>query len=281
MGKSPTYFLSASLVLLTFFSCSEREWYKKELTVEQQKQYGPQLRGGRGYYYQGSVPEQFQLDESFKMDSTDADLWREFGTSRVKRGILDEMYYFYGEAVKRKPEKWAGFRGYLYLYFYRDYYRAIADFDYGDELRGEVDFSQGQSHDYMRGLCHYGLKDYPTALASLNKYIDKVVSEEGEEWVDVYAYLYKGLTLIKLERLDEAVVEFDNALKYYKNLSDCFYHKARIYVARGQFDLALEQLRKAEQYHKEGYYHQRPYVEVQEQVYIQDIQKLIREISTS
>lgn len=245
------------------------------------KQYGPQLRGGRAYYYQGSVPEQFQLDESFKMDSTDADLWREFGTSRVKRGIPDEMYYYYGEAVKRKPEKWAGFRGYLYLYFYRDYYRAIEDFNYADEIRGEVDFSQGQSHDYMRGICYYGLADYQAANESLDKYINKVVQEEGEEWVDVYALLYKGLALIKLERLDEAMTAFDKALKYYKNLSDCFYHKARIYVARGQFDLAMEQLILAEQYHQEGYYHQRPYVEVLEQVYVQDIRKLMREISTS
>lgn len=281
MEKSQIYFLSILLSLLTLSSCAEREWYKKEFSEEVKKQYGPQLRGGRVNYYQGSVPEQFQLDESMMMDSTDADLWRELGTARVKRGIADEMYYFYGEAVKRKPEKWAGFRGYLYLYFYRDYYRAIADFDLGDEVSGEVEYSQGQSHDYMRGICHYGLKDYTAAIESMDKYIDKVVDDEGEEWVDVYAFLYKGLALIKLERLDEAMLEFDRVLKYYKNLSDCFYHKARIYVARGQFDLAMKELQLAEQYHQQGYYHQRPYVEVLEQVYIQDIQKLMKEISTS
>ncbi len=280
MEKSLTYFLSTLIALLILSSCAEREWYKKEFSEEVKKQYGPQLRVG-GSYYQGSVPEQFQLDESMRMDSTDADLWRELGTARVKRGLADEMYYFYGEAVKRKPEKWAGFRGYLYLYFYRDYYRAIADFDLGDEVSGEVQHSQGQNHDYMRGICHYGLKDYTTAIESLDKYIDKVVRDEGEEWVDVYAFLYKGLALIKLERLDEAMLEFDRVLKYYKNLSDCFYHKARIYVARGQFDLAMKELQQAEQYHQQGYYHQRPYVEVLEQVYIQDIQSLMREISTS
>ena len=82
MGKSPTYFLSIFLLLLTLASCSERHWYKKELSAETMKQYGPQLRGGRGYYYQGSVPEQFQLDESMRMDSTDADLWRDGGDPR-------------------------------------------------------------------------------------------------------------------------------------------------------------------------------------------------------
>lgn len=280
MEKSRIYFLSIISIFFTITSCAEREWYKKELSDEVKKQYAPQLRLGGGYYYQGSVPAQFQLDESMLMDSTDGDLWREIATAPLKRGIADEMYFHYEKAVELKADKWAGFRGYCYLYFYRDYYRAMEDFNYADELRGQVDYSQGQSHDYMRGICYYGMEDYQSAYESIDKYISKVVTEEGEEWVDVYAFLYKGLALLKLERLDEAITAFDTALKYYKNLSDCFYHKARIYVARGQFDLALEQLKLAEQYHLEGYYHQRPYVEVLEQVYIQDIRKLMREIST-
>ena len=280
MVKSQIYFLSL-IGLALCSSCTQREWYKKEFSEETMKQYSPQLRGGRSYYYQGSVPEQFQLKEAFKMDSTDADLWREFGTARVKRGILDEMYYYYNEAVKRKPSKWAGFRGYLYLYFYRDFPRAIADFNLGDEVSGEVEFSQGQSHDYMRGICHYGLEDYKTAIDFFDKYISKVTQDEGEEWTDVYAFLYKGLSLMRLERLDEAMIEFDRVLKYYPNLSDCFYHKAKIYVSRGQFDLALDQLNKAEEYFKEGYFHQRPYVEVLDQIYLQDIQGLREKISST
>ena len=279
MVKSSIYFLSILVLALT--SCEQHEWYKKELSEEVKKQYSPQVRAGRVYSYQGSVPEQFQLKEAMKLDSTDADLWREFGTARVKRGILDEMYYYYNEAVKRKPEKWAGFRGYLYLYFYRDYERAIADFNLGDEANGQVDYSQGQSHDYMRGIAYYGMKDYTTAIDFLDRYINKVVEEEGESWVDVYAVLYKGLALLQLERFDEAIVEFDRVLKYYPNLSDCFYHKARIYVARGQFDLAMKELEKAEEYFQKGYYHQRPYVEVLEQIYLQDIQELRKEISTT
>ncbi|MEM7297736.1 MAG: tetratricopeptide repeat protein [Bacteroidota bacterium] len=275
--KSSIYFLSISVVVL-ISSCTQRDWYKKEFSEEIKKQYAPQLRGGRGYYYQGSVPEQFQVKESMEFDSTDAGTWREFGTARVKRGILDEMYYYYEEAVKRKPEKWAGFRGYLYLYFYRDYPRAIADFNLGDEVAGQVEFSQGQSHDYMRGISYYGLKDYNSALDALNRYISKVTTEEGEDWVDVYAMLYKGLSLMKLDRYDEAVIEFDRALKYYPKLSDCYYHKARIEASFKNYTEALELLDKSREYFNEGYYHQRPYVEVLEQIYIQDIDRLEKEI---
>lgn len=280
MVKSSISFLSVVLIMLAT-SCEEREWYKKEFSTEEMKALSPKLRAGRTFHYQGSVPEQFQLKEAMKMDSTDADLWREFGTARVKRGILDEMEYFYGEAVKRKPEKWAGFRGYLYLYFYRDFPRAIADFNLGDEANGQVDYSQGQSHDYMRGICYYGLGEYVTALEQLNSYISTVMQDEGEEWVDVYAFLYKGLSLMNLARYDEAMEEFNRILKYYPNLSDIYYHKARIYVARGQFSLALKELEQAESFWNQGYFHQRPYVEVLEQVYLQDIQKLQKELTTS
>lgn len=276
MERSQIYFLSTLLILLS--SCSQREWYKKEFSEEVKKQYSPQLRAGRGYYYQGSEPEQFQLKEAFLMDSTDADLWREFGTARVKRGIADEMEYFYAGAVKRKPEKWAGFRGYLYLYFYRDYKRAIADFHLGDEANGQIDYSQGQRHDYMRGICYYGLKDYEQALTELNSYIDDITESEGADWVDVYALLYKGLALAKLRRFEDALVTFDKAEKLYPNLSDLFFHRARIACVRKDYSHALDLLAQAKAHHEEGYYHQRPYVEVLEQIHPQDIEKLQKEL---
>ncbi len=45
------------------------------------------------FYYQGSVPEQYQTKEAIKLDTNDGDLWREFGTARIKRGLADEMQY--------------------------------------------------------------------------------------------------------------------------------------------------------------------------------------------
>ncbi|SNS50152.1 Tetratricopeptide repeat-containing protein [Ekhidna lutea] len=281
MVKSSIYFLS-TIMIIAFTACEQRAWYQKDLTEEQKVEYADRLwLGGYWYHYQGSVADQFQLEEALRLDSTNGDAWREAAIAYLKRGIPDKFYTNYVQAVRLKPEKWSGFRGYVYLYFYRDYERAIADFNLNDQKIGEVAYSQGQSHDYMRGICYYGLKDYKKALEFLNRYIQKVTDEEGESWVDVYAILYKGLALLKLERLDEAMIELDRALKYYPNLSDCFYHKARIYIARGQFDLALKALDKAEEYFKKGYYHQRPYVEVLEQIYLQDILELKKEISTS
>ncbi|MEM7549532.1 MAG: tetratricopeptide repeat protein [Bacteroidota bacterium] len=278
MVRSLTYFHSL-LIILALASFSQKEWYKKELSEEIEKQYAKQLLEGGSYSsYQGSVPEQMHYYEAIRMDSSIAELWREFGTARVKRGILDEMYYFYGEAVERDPAVWAGFRGYLYLYFYRDFERAIADFNLGDQANGQVDYSQGQNHDYMRGIAYYGLNNYPQALDQLNSYIDQTIEEAGAEWVDVYALLYKGLSLIKLDRIDEALKTFDEAEKIYPKLSDLFYHRARMAFMKGEYTQALELIGITRNYFSEGYYHQRPYVEVLDQIYLQDIDQLEGEV---
>lgn len=264
-----------SVVVFGLASCDERQWYKKELEDDTKKKYAVQLRSGAFYRnYQGTVAEQMHHYEALRLDSTNGDLWRELGTARVKRGILDEMDFYYAEAVKRKPEKWAGFRGYLYLYFYRDFERAIADFNLNDEVMGEVSHSQGQDHDYMRGIAYYGLADYGKALDFLSRYIERVEEEEGAEWVDVYAYLYQGLTLMKLGKDDEAIAAFDDVLTHYPRLVDAYLHKAKVYQAKNELEKAQQQLLKAEEFFNMGYFHQRPYVEVLEQVYRQDIEEV-------
>lgn len=278
MKKLSISFLNLVLPLLLLVSCSQREWYKKE--VADKEKYATQLRSGGGYYYQGSVPAQFQLEEALKMDTSDGNTWRGMATARLKRGIADEAFYYYQEGVKRKPEKWMGFRGYCYLYFYRDYERAIADFNNYDQLMGQVEYSQGRNHDFMRGIAYYGLANYAEAFDQLDKYVETAISEQGEDWVDVYAFLYRGLAHAKFGRIDEAVADFDRVLKYYPKLSDAYFHKARMLVAKENFSDALELLELAKEYHQQGYYNQEPYVEVIEQIYQEDIEELKMKISS-
>ncbi len=272
------YFLNAFLIILLVSSCSQREWYKKD--ISDKGKYAVQLRIGAGYHYQGSVPAQFQLEEAMKMDTSDGNTWRGMATARLKRGIADEAFYYYQEGVKRKPEKWMGFRGYCYLYFYRDYKRAIEDFNTYDQMIGQVEYSQGRNHDYMRGLCYYGLEDYAEAFKLLDRYIQTATKEQGEDWVDVYAFIYRGLTHSKFGRIEEAIEDFDRVIKYYPKLSDAHYHKARMLVARENFSEALELLNLAKEYHLQGYFNQEPYVEVLEQIYMKDIEELEKKLTS-
>lgn len=282
MEKFLTFCHKALFLLCSvlFFSCHQDHWYKKEFTAAEKIKLSNQILAGDGhYYYQGSVPDQFMLDEALMYHPDNAAAWRERGTAYVKRGLAQEAMAYYGKAVELDPVEWQGWRGYLYLYLYRDYEKAIADFDATDTLTPDfTDYPQGQSVDYMRGLCYYGLKDYTTALRYFSKYIEEVTLDVDESWVDTYAFLYRGLTFEKLDNPDAALLDFNTALKYYPNLSDCFYHKSRIYSKMGDNKKAMVLLQEAKKFYSQDYFHQRPYVEVQEQIYLYDIELLEKEI---
>ena len=273
------YYLKLAAIVLLLSACQQREWFKKEFSQQEKLDLSEQLLNGRGYYYQGSVPEQFVLDEALMMNPNNADVWREKGVAWLKRGFGADMNPFYAKAVELDAEKWSGMRGYIYLYFYRDYGRAIADFNATDTLTEDfIDHPQGQSVDYMRGICYYGLTDYNKAIAYLNKYVESVIIKEGEAWADPYAVLYRGLTFEKLGQDERAIEEFDRVIRIYPNVSDPFYHKARIFAKNGNYHEALQLVGTAKNYFEKGYSHQRPYVEVLEQIYMVDIEELEKEI---
>ena len=272
--RSLIFSLKACL-LLSLLSCqTEYDWYQRDFNAEEKITYAKSLSNGVGYYYQGTVPEQFHIKEAMKLDSSNGDYWRELGTSRVKRGLAAEMQYYYGKAAELKPEPWAGFRGYLYLYFYRDYPRAIVDFNLSDSVTGMVGYSQGQNHDYMRGIAYYGLKNYPQALHSLSLYIDSTVAKEGEEWVDAFAVLYRALTYEKLGNDIKMKAELERTLRIYPTLADAYFHLARLAFRKNDKAEAQKLIKEAERNYKDGYFHNRPYVEVLEQIYAEDINSL-------
>lgn len=278
MVKFLIFFLKGSFIFpfLLIFSCKNEKWYKKEFSDEDKKKLSAQLLAGDGnFFYQGTVPEQFVLDQALEFNPENAAVWRKKSVAYLKRGLAVEFNKYYKKTIAYDPVTWQGWRGYNYLYFYRDYESAIADFNATDTLTPNfIDYPQGQSVDYMRGLCYYGLNNDSTALEYFSKYIEEITLEKDESWVDVYAFLYRGLTFEKLGNPDAAIVDFNKALKYYPNFADSFYHLSRIYNKRGDFKTAKKLIEEAKKYFKMGYYHQRPYIEVQEQIYLVDIENL-------
>ena len=79
----------------------------------------------------------------------------------------------FNKAVKVNPEVWVPYRGYYYLSFYRDYKKAIADFNASDTLTTYLDYPQGQSVNFWRSVAYLGLKDYAKALEFWNIHIQK------------------------------------------------------------------------------------------------------------
>ncbi len=161
------------------------------------------------HFPQGSMMSINGIKRATEIDSTYDDAVRELSVAYLKRGLPHKWKPQIGKAIECAPSLWQGYRGYNYLWFYRDYKKAIADFDATDVLTPNfIDAPQGHSVDYWRGICYLGLKDYKNSIAYFDTYINTEIEESGEDWVEVTAFLYRGIAYFETENYEEALLNF-------------------------------------------------------------------------
>ncbi len=226
-----------------------------------------------GPHSQGSVRMMAYTEEAIVLNTKNADAWRELSIPYLKRGMPHKWKPLFEKAVLHDSIGWQPWRGYLYLWFYRDYKKAIADFDASDILTPNfIDAPQGHSVDYWRGIAYLGLKDYKNSMRYFDKYIEKETKDTGEDWVEVTAFLYEGIAHYENKNDSLALLSFDKLLKYTNNnYADGNYYKALILEKQGNTAEALNLVNLAITNYKEGYYNYRAYVEALRQIYIEDL----------
>jgi tetratricopeptide (TPR) repeat protein len=232
--------------------------------------------------YQGTPAHMNAFTYALELDSTKAETWRELSVTYLKRGIPHTWKDYYDEAVERNPVIWQPWRGYLYLWFYRDYEKAIDDFNASDTLTPNfIDAPQGHSVDYWRGIAYLGLKKYDSSLAYFNKYITTQIEESGEDWVEVTAFLYKGIAHFENNEPKKAVESLDKCIHYNSNkTADAKFYKALALQQLGQIDQAQIYIESALEDFKIGYYNERPYVEDIRQIYLEDLELLATKLNS-
>jgi len=213
---------------LFIVACQKKEsLYKYEFSDEEKLQFAKNFISGLGNYYQGSESWQFLLKDAKMLAPEIAEVHRELGIPPLKRGIISQFYAPYERAVQLDAVSWQGWRGYLFLYFYRDYDRAIKDFDELDPLTPDfVDYPQSQSIDFMRGVAYLMKDDYQKALEYFDKHFEYDKNAFGIDYMDIRNFLYKGITHLKRGELDAANTIFDLGLKYNPRSPDLAYWKA-------------------------------------------------------
>jgi len=224
------FFLSV-IALLLLYSCDDII-DKKERALNC-FQYGM-------YHYQGTQKSINAFTKAVELDPTHAESWRELSIPFLKRGMPHLWKKYIDKAVELDPITWQGYRGYNYLWFYRDYKSAIADFDATDTLTPNfTDAPQGHSVDFWRGIAYLGLKDYDKSIAFFDKHIQKETEETGEDWVEHEAFLYRGIAHFEKNQgefyinynpktFERAYKDFNTLLKYNTDFADAKYYKASV-----------------------------------------------------
>ena len=253
------------LLILSIYNCESKEEELKRIT-----DYGFS-------FYQGSPPHMNAFAYALELDATNASNWRELSVTYLKRGIPHEWKKYYDKAIIHDPVTWQPWRGYLYLWFYRDYKKAIADFNASDTLTPNfIDAPQGHSVDYWRGIAYLGLKDYENSIKYWDKHINRETEESGEDWVEINAFLYRGIAYYESGNHDKALENFDTLLRLFRNISaDAKYYKALILKAKGDLKGAKTYVLGAIEDYNMGYYNNRPYVEALRQIYPEDLENLL------
>ncbi len=271
-------FYRSTFCLILFLSACNRQpkLYKREFTKSESDAYAKQfIEGLKGPYYQGSPEEHFLIQEAKIFDPNLSDIYREMGASRVKRGINTEAMKKYAKAVALDPESWQGYRGYLYLYFYRDYDSAIKDFDELDALTPNfVDYPQSENIDFMRGIAYIMKKEYPKAQEYFKKFFDHESKSGDLRYIESRAFMYYGITYFEMGDFEKALEKFDLGIENNKN-ADLFYWKAKTLIKlQHNFSEIKAILQESMELLDQGYNSRRPYVEEFYQTYKEDIEEL-------
>ena len=268
MEKSLKLYLSLLITLVSISSCVNDTDLDKRTIAE--KLYKDAIQ-----HMQGSTAFQNGIAEAVNIDPTYQKAVYELSVADLKRGLPHKWLPQYNKAVKLNPKLRIPWRGYLYLWFYRDYKKAIADFDASDELTTYIDNPQGHSVDYWRGIAYLGLKDYKKSQAYFKKDIERQTKEFSEDYIDSSTFLYYGIALMETQNYDTALINLNKVLTYSNNTSsDAKYYKALIFKAQGELAKAKTEISNAIIDFNNGYYNQRAYVEALRQLYAQDFEQL-------
>jgi len=191
-----------------------------------------------------------------------------------KRGEYYTGFHYLNKAVDLEPKKHLGYRGYMKLRFLRDYEGALKDLDRLDSLTPNVvDAPWGENIDFLRGECHFGLGNYAKAL----DYFNLSIENQGTDWADIQTIVYQGLCNYELANYQDAKTSFENALSLYEKTPEAYFGLGKTYLQIGDTVNALHFLNGAKD--NIAYKRDDHYKEFLNEIYVEEIQKLIINIS--
>lgn len=230
------------------------------------------------YFGNDTVGNEMMEYALLKMDSVTGDDYQELSVQHTKNGNHPQAIAALEKAVALDPQVY-GYYGWVLLYYYHDYPKALECLEKFDALTPNFsDAPAGEDIHFQKGLCYMQLGQLPKAVAEFDTYIDETTRSHGEEWVDAYAFVYKGRCLDRLNRAEEALTCYDKAIRIYKYNTEAYYHKAMSLLILGRKAEAREHLLKAKELADQNYFYRDVYVEFFEAVYRQDIEAALGKI---
>ncbi len=226
----------------------------------------------QGLYFSQKV---FEILKS--QNPNNSNVYFEQSVAFNKRGDYAKGFELLNKAVELDPKLHLGYRGWLKYNFLKDYKDCIKDLKRLDTLTPNfVDAPWGENIHYLLGLSYKGLKQYDLAFIEFDK---NLKTEKDSSWVNPNMYLYKGIIYKNLKEYNKAILNLNACLKNnYDNSSEAYYYKGLVYKELGKIDSAKVFFNKSLNLYSQGYKNSDVYTEVQDELYLSDIEAEINKL---
>ena len=228
-----------------------------------------------GYNERGNALIEYSLSKRDTIIDEDYHGWSVQNTKNGNYSIaIDKLE----KTLNLNPEEGSAYYGWVLLYYYRDYERALSILEQHDAYTPEFsDAPMGEDIHYLKGLCQMQLQHYQKAIDEFNIYIKNLVVTHGEDFVDVYTFVQKGRCLTQLGKLNEAISSFKKAIYYHENSTEAYYFMGLTQIKMDKTNEACANFNIALNLIKKGYKSSDTYVEFFHEIYAQQIEESIIE----
>lgn len=207
-----------------------------------------------------------------------ASVHRIFSIQLTKIGNFDESYQLLSRASELGPKEVDGYFGWIMLYYYRDYEKALELLSKYDNYTPElVDYVGDDNILYAKGLCHKQLNNLEQALSHFDQTIEyELKRRKGDiQWIPLQYFFQRGRTHHLLSNYEAAIEDYNTALKIWEDCSESLYYKAQALYELGDSTTACQTLDTSLKAIKKGLKSQDTYVELFDEIYEQQITQAI------
>lgn len=228
------------------------------------------------YFGNNAIGNEMLHYAASQLDNISASEYHEMSVQNTKNGNYIEAVADLEQAIKLDPT-YNGYYGWVLLYYYHDYEKALKHLELYDALTPNFnDAAVGEDVHFLKGIAHMKLKNYAVAIIEFDKNIKHYTKTYGEKWTNPYCSFYKGRCYQALNKLKKADEAFTTAIKIDSNCTEAYYYKGLNLIQMKKMQLAKQQLNKALSLIKNGNKQTDVYVELFDEVYLADIELAIK-----
>ncbi len=256
------------IMVLLFVTIKPRLYYIINYAVGSQIQlYGYDKKGNK------MIEESINELESFSTSE-----YHLVSIQNTKNGNYNKAIEYLDKASALNPKEVDGYYGWLLLYYYRDYEKALIHLNrYDDYTPNFVDYVGDDNILYAKALCYKQLGQYSKALDLFNEAIESELKEHDESWISHQLYFQKARTLHLLGLHKEAIEYYDKTISLWNKSSESFYYKGLAQIELNESD-GYESIDKALNLVRKGYKTSDSYVALFDEVYETQIAQTINEL---